>query len=891
MNTTMDRPDVRRTVHVVVHTHWDREWYLPRETTLARLEAVMRQVLHALDEGELPGFLFDGQTVALRDLMTFAPPALCRRLEAHARAGRLALGPWYVAADEFLASGESLLRNLEFGHADAAAFGAAQKVGYLPDTFGHAGQMPLMLAQFDIRDAVVWRGAESWFDRFVWVADDRRSAVRTQLLSEGYYQIPLHGADDATALAALETLLDRLAPRTPAPEPLLLLHGGDHLAPAPALAARVAAFNRASTRYRLELTTLAAHAAQLAELHTRTDATIELLNGELRDNSRAFVLPDVLSTRRHLKLAHQVLEDRLLGEIEPLQAALQDGVAPPPALEAAWRTLIEQQAHDSICGCSIDAVHDEMAARFVALGQRLDALRHGLLAEAGFITLHRHADRGDVFADDSRSTLFNPLPHARSGPWRLSAFLRGDTAPAALQVHDPLGTELPCTLLAAEPAAELVSPLDDFPERISGHRVEFVLAADLPALGLVPIVIAPRTQPAPADGRAHAAGSAPEFAPPPAPGPAAGIANAAWHVFLDPLGRLVLEDRRSGRTIERAIVLQSESDAGDSYTWSPAPRPWQERSGTWRVDRVRHGAQASALHLSLLMSLPAGLDTDRQGPAPERLTHRATLELQLHGDEPVLHARLRWHNRARDHRLRLLLPWRSDHGSRSWSDTAFAWTERRAVPGALQRAPLQREMPVAVMPSTSAVAGGGWAVAHRALHEHEVLADSAEGDIDAPPGPRQLALTLLRCVGWMSRRDLLTRRAGAGPDIETPGAQCPGEHVFEFTLRALAAGEPTHLALQDAARLRRPPLLLRGHGPRRDSVPPDTGNPAVEVSAVRRLADGRLELRLWNPTPEPQPLALSVVRWQAVWADGRPSEQDLRTLPPLAMLTLRERQP
>ena len=161
--------NIKTLVDVVVHTHWDREWYLPRETTLARLQAVMGDVLDQLDSGALPSFLFDGQTVALRDLLTIAPPDMAARLRHHAQAGRLVLGPWYVSADEFLVSGESLLRNLEFGHADAAAFGAVQKLGYLPDTFGHAAQMPQVLAQFGITQngrrlmielAAVAKGAE-----------------------------------------------------------------------------------------------------------------------------------------------------------------------------------------------------------------------------------------------------------------------------------------------------------------------------------------------------------------------------------------------------------------------------------------------------------------------------------------------------------------------------------------------------------------------------------------------------------------------------------------------------------------------------------------------------------------------------------------------------------
>ena len=329
-----------RDVDVVVHTHWDREWYLPRETTLVRLQAVMSQVLDALDSAALPSFLFDGQTVALEDLLAVAPPRLVQRLQHHARAGRHILGPWYVSADEFLVSGESLLRNLAFGLADAARLGPPQRLGYLPDTFGHVAQMPQILAQFGIGQAVLWRGADAVHDRFDWSAPDG-SVARTVYLTAGYYLIPLHGAQDPQRLLSL--LRQLAARRDPqAGGPLLLLHGGDHLAPAANLAQRLQAFNASQDEFRLRWATLQAHADAVLE----SGGACETLHGELRHNAQAFVLPDVLSSRRPLKQAHQQAEDRLLGEIEPLWAQAVPGAHVPAGLDRAWRLLIQQQAHD-----------------------------------------------------------------------------------------------------------------------------------------------------------------------------------------------------------------------------------------------------------------------------------------------------------------------------------------------------------------------------------------------------------------------------------------------------------------------------------------------------------------------------------------------------------------
>jgi mannosylglycerate hydrolase len=75
------------------------------------------------------------------------------------------VGPWYILMDEFLVSGETIVRNLEMGLDRAAAFGGAMEVGYLPDMFGHIAQMPQILAQFGFDHAVVWRGTPSAVDR------------------------------------------------------------------------------------------------------------------------------------------------------------------------------------------------------------------------------------------------------------------------------------------------------------------------------------------------------------------------------------------------------------------------------------------------------------------------------------------------------------------------------------------------------------------------------------------------------------------------------------------------------------------------------------------------------------------------------------------------------
>src|SRR5688572_26198246 len=100
-------------VHVVSHTHWDREWYQPFARFRQRLVALIDELLDAPPERS--AFLLDGQAVLLEDYLAVRPDRgdeLRRLLDR----GTLEAGPWFVLADEMLTSGEALVRNLLAGN-------------------------------------------------------------------------------------------------------------------------------------------------------------------------------------------------------------------------------------------------------------------------------------------------------------------------------------------------------------------------------------------------------------------------------------------------------------------------------------------------------------------------------------------------------------------------------------------------------------------------------------------------------------------------------------------------------------------------------------------------------------------------------------------------------
>ncbi|MGH9259791.1 MAG: alpha-mannosidase, partial [Acidimicrobiales bacterium] len=191
-------------LHLIAHTHWDREWYLPHAVFHARLVAALDDLLERLRaDPEYRTFLLDGQTVLIEDYLR-ARPERESEVRALVSEGRLQVGPWYVLADEQIPSGEALIRNLLLGAADAERLGDRSEVLYSPDAFGHPATWPALAREFGLRFGVVWRGLGGEpgqeGDLYRWRAPDGRDVLVWHLPPEGYeIGAALAGAGDALA--------------------------------------------------------------------------------------------------------------------------------------------------------------------------------------------------------------------------------------------------------------------------------------------------------------------------------------------------------------------------------------------------------------------------------------------------------------------------------------------------------------------------------------------------------------------------------------------------------------------------------------------------------------------------------------------------------------------
>jgi alpha-mannosidase len=365
---------------VVPHTHWDREWYLPFEQFRLRLGMVVDGVLDTLErDASFTSFTLDGQAIVLEDYLEVRPENE-GRLRALLAAGRLEVGPSYVLPDEILVGGESLVRNLLLGRRVCRRFGVEpSRAGYLPDSFGHPAQLPQILAGFGLRTFLFSRGLGDEFDDvgvvFRWRAGPAE-IVACQMLPhyDNFARLTwYHDAEDR--LRAIVDAYGRLV-REAGQDEIVLANGSDHLPVEPELPGILSDLERTfGAEFRI---------GRYDEHATPSDG-LPAHEGELVGSRLQNVLRGVNSARIYLKQANERAERRLLSiETAAALRTLRESAPYPAAdLRLAWRDLLRNHPHDSICGCSCDEVHRDMLVRYEQLDRTLDYVAPEALGVGG----------------------------------------------------------------------------------------------------------------------------------------------------------------------------------------------------------------------------------------------------------------------------------------------------------------------------------------------------------------------------------------------------------------------------------------------------------------------------------------------------------------------------
>jgi len=742
--------------HLIPHTHWDREWFLPRAAFHARLIPMFDELIDRLQaDAALRTFLLDGQTVLVEDYLR-ARPDRENDVRALVKTGRLQVGPWYVLADELIPSGESLVRNLLLGAADAERLGGRLDVLYSPDAFGHPAVLPTLAREFGLKYGVLWRGlgGETGQERdfFRWRGPDGRDILLWHLPPGGYEigaGLPGAGARLPDIWSEVRASLVQRAAGKHVP----VFIGADHHAPHPTLARvrDLLADLEPASAFRI---------SRLDEFFQAADSTaVKPLAGELRwSYGFTWTLQGVHGTRAPLKRRHGQVELWLERLAEPLVALARLAGARDrrPILETAWRTLIRNQFHDTISGCTADSVATVAEQRLDEVAAYAAELTRGALMGLVGHDPDVQRERADGF--EPALVLWNPVPRSRAGvtiadvtvfrrdvlvgPPSAGRVPRQGAGYRPFALMDTGGRAVPFQVLAQRRTEERIDGTRHYPDQdeVDQLRIAF-RAPPVPGLGIAALTTGPtaplaRTEEARVRGRS--------------------LENRFVDVTIEGTGALMLVDRRRNERYGELLRLEDAGDAGDAYTYAPPARDrLKQARGPVSVRRLAAGPLVAALEAR--WEVMRGID--------------ARMVVQLFADSPIVRVSLAIDNRNRHHRLRARLPTGLD-GVAAIAGSAFGTVERNAVQ--VDTAAYPRETPVRTAPAQRFVAaargGRGLAVLAPAFFEYEW---TAKGD---------LLVTLLRAVGDLSLARLPTRPGHAGWPTAIPGAQCLGTTRIDLAL-------------------------------------------------------------------------------------------------------------
>jgi len=363
---------MKKKVIAYLHTHWDREWYREFESFRLRLIVIFGEVLDLLESGKIPSFYFDGQTSAIEDYLEINPEKepLVRKL---IKQKKLFIGPCYTLVDEFLTDGVCFRKNLEIGLKYSKKMGCEDFLGYFADTFGHSKNIPLILQEFGIDKAVVWRGCpEEIPSEFLF------NGVKTVNLIRGYFNdifssnITIEEKSDF-----LKDHLDKIAEKSQ--DVLLMPIGADHLGVPADIVSQIKEVNKHLKDYEIELSSPFKY-FDLVKNNFKFK-----WDDELRDNSQTFILPGCYSARTNLKQYNAKCSYALdlANKFQHFGQKKYKTIDYDNVINYAYKLLLQNQAHDGICGCSTDLVHQENIMRYEKILQIADTIIREIVVETG----------------------------------------------------------------------------------------------------------------------------------------------------------------------------------------------------------------------------------------------------------------------------------------------------------------------------------------------------------------------------------------------------------------------------------------------------------------------------------------------------------------------------
>ena len=730
---------MKKEFHVVSHTHWDREWYMPFEVMRLRLIDLLDRVLDAFEE--FPEYIFhmDAQIVCLEDYLEIRPHR-AGEIKRHIREGCLLVGPWYVQNDFNLCSGEATVRNLLIGSAIADKWGGCQRVGYAPDQFGLTAQLPQIYAGFNIPHSVAARGYR-FYERaedgslvqktlpmeFDWIGADgtRVNAVNLACWYNNAQRFP---ADPDKALKYFRLVEEALEPVTLSPVKLLM-NGVDHLEAQEDL---LPILGKLREHANIKQSTMFQCLEKIAESFQALETDKPEYTGELRNGTTDLVLQGTLSSRPYLKLLNLRCQNLLELVLEPLYAQLAQwaGVEyPADMLDYLWKELLKNHAHDSICGCSADRVHQDNENRFLRI---LDAAEE--LQRRGLNHLVQRLDRSELLSEEGYLlTVVNTLPYERTETVEADLYPLAQDGFAAFSLCDEKGNAVEFDLLETKEVNRCLITPCNLPgqKMVHSHRIRFRVS--VPASGYRTLQLF-RADKFPMCGKSS--GSA--------------LQNEYMRVSIGEDGQVNLLDLETGIENKNIFSFEDVADIGESYWFTPDP------------DAEPLDCSASPAVRGARLDYPFGV----------------SLNLSLNEGGRSLSVDVEVDNQTENHRLRLLV--HTDVSSRENLSSQPFDCIRRSQP---ELADLRDDW---TEPNTGLVSVADWnrqiSVFNNGLYEYEHLND-ARGTI---------ALTLMRSTARIANDPMCCGDLHApDPMWNAQENQCLRKVSYRLGIRPGQANEAT----------------------------------------------------------------------------------------------------
>lgn len=782
---------MKTTVHIISHSHWDREWYQSFESHRMKLIELVDNILDKVEnDPEFGGFFLDGQVIAIDDYLEIRPEKRAQ-VEKCIREGKVQTGPWYILQDEFLTSGEACVRNLQVGMQEAEQYGAVGNVGYFPDAFGNAGQMPQVLKQAGMDAVVFGRGVkpigpnnevtggqyESTYSEMMWASPD--GTKLPGILFANWYnngvEIPV---DEAEAKVYWDKKLAD-ARKFAATHQLLMMNGCDHQP----LQKNITEAIRVARKLYPDVEFIHSDFKKYVEaMEKEISENFSTVKGELtsQETDGRWTLANTASSWIGLKQDNRAGETALERKAEPA-AAMADVMGkayPEDQMIYSWKKLMQNHPHDSICGCSVDEVNEEMKTRFAKSRQVADAIYDEsveyLTNKVNTAALPGDGEKIPFVVWNTSGETKSQVVEKELHLFRDYNLFVWDSYEAAEKVEFPAmvlrdadGNVVPAKIADAGVAFGYDLPDDRFRQPYMAKKVLVTFEAEVPALGYRTYYLETAEQAQDVD-----VVSADENV----------LENDAVMVVVNADGSYNLLDKKTGRMYENLGFYEDTGDMGNEYIYiqDSGKQVVSTKGMKAEISCVEKNAFRTVVEICHKMMVPSGMGEEllRQremcidpytrvaNRSSELVEMDVKTVLTLEKSAKGLRVATTICNQAKDHRVRVILPTGLDT-SMHMADSAFEVVRRNNRHNDTWTNPCgcERQQCFVAMED----AKGGLLVANRGLYEYEILEDQGNA----------VAVTLLRCVAEM----------GDWGYFPTPKAQQIGTFCLEFEVVPFAAGE------------------------------------------------------------------------------------------------------